>query len=103
MSWEIFKADYKKGLDAGDDMAKVIATSYDKVIKMGMTIGAAPPTPLASGNVSALESMLKVSLSSYGAVPFPLQLDTGLKLYWLGGVTAAGASVVVPGVKCLTI
>lgn len=40
MSWDIFKAEYKKGLDAGDDMAKVIAESYDKCIKLGMTVGA---------------------------------------------------------------
>jgi len=98
MSWDIFKAEYKKGLDAGDDMAKVIAESYDKCIKLGMTVGAAPPAPLASGNVAALEAMLKVAFKSYGVTPFPLQLDTGLKLYWLGGVTAAGATVIVPGI-----
>ncbi len=99
MSWDIFKAEYKKGLDAGDDMAKLIAESYDKCIKTGMTIGAAPPAPLASGNVAGLETMLKLSFSSYGVVPFPIQLDSGLKMYWLGGVTAAGANVIVPGIS----
>ena len=98
MSWDIFRAEYKNGIDSGDDMAKVIAESYDKCITLGMTMGAAPPAPLASGNVKALEGMLKVAFLSYGVTPFPLQLDNGLKLYWLGGVTAAGATVVVPGI-----
>ena len=28
MSWEIFRAEYKQGLENNDDMAKVIAESY---------------------------------------------------------------------------
>jgi|TARA_R110000824_G_scaffold278459_7_gene466667 hypothetical protein len=98
MSWDIFRAEYKQGIDAGDDMAKVIAESYDKCVKTGMTIGTAPPAPLASGNVAGLEVMLKLCFSSYGVTPFPIQLDNGLKLYWLGGVTASGSTVIVPGI-----
>tara|TARA_B100000287_G_scaffold131709_2_gene123811 strand:+ start:1373 stop:1843 length:471 start_codon:yes stop_codon:yes gene_type:complete len=103
VGWDIFRAEYKIGLEAGEDMAKVIAESYDKCMKFGLSVGAAPPAPLVSGNVKALEAMLKVAFSSYGITPFPLQLDNGLKLYWLGGVTAAGASVIVPGVTAAFI
>ena len=99
MSWEIFRAEYKQGLDNNDDMAKVIAESYDKCVKTGMSgAGTAPPAPLAVGNVSGLQTMLKACFSSYGAVPLSTSLDTGLKLYWLGGTTAARALVTNPGI-----
>ena len=94
MSWDIFRAEYKQGLSNNDDMAKVIAESYDKCVKTGVSgAGTAPPAPLAAGNVSGLQGMLKLCFSAYGAVPLSTSLDTGLKLYWLGGSTAAGALV----------
>ena len=80
-------------------MAKVIAESYDKCVKTGVSgVGTAPPAPLAAGNVAGLQSMLKLCFSAYGAVPLSTSLDTGLKLYWLGGATAAGALVTNPGI-----
>ena len=104
MSWDIFRAEYKQGLENNDDMAKVIAESYDKCVKTGMSgAGTAPPAPLAGGNVAGLQGMLKVCFSAYGAVPLSTSLDTGLKLYWLGGVTAAGAVVTNPGVTAVYI
>lgn len=99
MSWDIFRAEYKQGLSNNDDMAKVIAESYDKCVKTGVSgVGTAPPAPLAAGNVAGLQSMLKLCFSAYGAVPLSTSLDTGLKLYWLGGATAAGALVTNPGI-----
>lgn len=103
MSWQIFRSEYKiaqANLTENDKtkMAEVIASSYDKCIKTGLTIGAAPPAPLVSGNVAGLQSMLTTSIIGYGAVPLSVALDNGLKLYWLGGVTAAGATVIVPGI-----
>tara|TARA_Y100001938_G_scaffold151057_1_gene245546 strand:+ start:701 stop:1153 length:453 start_codon:yes stop_codon:yes gene_type:complete len=99
MSWEIFRAEYKKGLNDNEDMSSVIAESYDKCVKTGLSgAGTAPPAPLVAGNVSGLQTMLKACFSSYGVVPLSTSLDTGLKLYWLGGTTAAGALVTNPGI-----
>ena len=71
MSWEIFRAEYKQGLENNDDMAKVIAESYDKCVKIGMSgAGTAPPAPLVAGNVSGLQTMLKA------------------KPHWVKGITA---------------
>ena len=104
MSWDIFRAEYKQGLENNDDMAKVIAESYDKCVMTGMSgSGTAPPAPLTGGNVAGLQMMLKLCFSAYGAVPLSTSLDTGLKLYWLGGVTAAGAVVTNPGVTAVYI
>ena len=63
MSWDIFRAEYKQGLENNDDMAKVIAESYDKCVKTGMSgSGTAPPAPLTGGNVPGLQMMLKLCL-----------------------------------------
>ena len=57
MSWEIFRAEYKKGLNDNEDMSSVIAESYDKCVKTGLSgAGTAPPAPLVAGNVSGLFS-----------------------------------------------
>ena len=77
MSWDIFRAEYKQGLENNDDMAKVIAESYDKCVKTGMSgSGTAPPAPLTGGNVPGLQMMLKLCFSAYGAIPLSTSLDT---------------------------
>ena len=102
MSWDIFRSEYKNGhasLESSDKtkMANVIASSYDKCIKTGFA-NAPAAGPLAAGNVKGFEGALIPCFVGFGAVPFSLALDNGLKLYWLGGLTASGAAVIVPGV-----
>ena len=107
MSWDIFRSEYKNGhasLDSSDKtkMANVIASSYDKCIKTGFA-NAPAAGPLAAGNVKGFEGALIPCFVGFGAVPFSLALDNGLKLYWLGGLVASGGSVVVPGVTAAFI
>tara|TARA_Y100001938_G_scaffold136869_1_gene200361 strand:+ start:308 stop:772 length:465 start_codon:yes stop_codon:yes gene_type:complete len=102
MSWDIFRSEYKSGhasLGSNDKtkMASVIASSYDKCIKTGFA-NAPAAGPLAVGNVKGFEAALIPCFLGFGAVPFSVALDNGLKLYWLGGLTASGAAVLVPGV-----
>ena len=107
MSWDIFRSEYKNGhasLESSDKtkMANVIASSYDKCIKTGFA-NAPAAGPLAAGNVKGFEGALIPCFVGFGAVPFSLPLDNGLKLYWLGGLVASGGSVVVPGVTAAFI
>ena len=107
MSWDIFRSEYKNGhasLESSDKtkMANVIASSYDKCIKTGFA-NAPAAGPLAAGNVKGFEGALIPCFVGFGAVPFSLALDNGLKLYWLGGLDASGGSVVVPGVTAAFI
>ena len=107
MSWDIFRSEYKNGhasLESSDKtkMANVIASSYDKCIKTGFA-NAPAAGPLAAGNVKGFEGALIPCFVGFGAVPFSLALDSGLKLYWLGGLVASGGSVVVPGVTAAFI
>tara|TARA_R100000005_G_C4860157_1_gene122011 strand:- start:23 stop:472 length:450 start_codon:yes stop_codon:yes gene_type:complete len=97
MSWAIFKSEYKKGLNNDDDMATVIADAYDKCVKLGT---ANPPGigPMASVNLSGLKSQLNAAFKSRGKYKLDVALQVGLTLYWLGGATAGGSTVVAPGI-----
>lgn len=102
MSWDIFRSEYKSGhatLGSNDKtkMASVIASSYDKCIKTGFA-NAPAAGPLAVGNVKGFEAALIPCFLGFGTIPFSVALDNGLKIYWLGGLTASGAAVIVPGV-----
>ncbi len=97
MSWSISKSEYKKGLNNDDDMATVIAEAYDKCVKLGVAV---PPAigPMASTNMAGLEGQLKACFNSRGKYKLDVGLQVGLTLYWLGGATAGGSTVVAPGI-----
>ena len=92
MSWEILRAEFKKGFYNEEDMAVVISDSYDKCVKTGGGGSAMAP---ATGDKGGLLSMLSACFASYGTMPFGDALDTGLTLYWAGAT--AGPDVATPG------
>lgn len=92
MSWGIFRAQFKDGFNNQKDMSVVISDAYDTCVKTGK--GGSTQVP-AKGTKAGLRTMLKACFASYGTVPFESSLDTGLKLYWVGGT--AGADLATPG------
>ena len=101
MSWDIFRSNYKTGLENGEDMATVISDSYHTCIQTGVPEGPIKnlaPAPFVLGNVSGLKNMLTLCFSTFGETPLSIALNTGLVLYWLGGTFATGTIITLPGI-----
>ena len=101
MPWDLFKSEYKAGLQkTPDDMGNVIADAYDKQVKTGFS---SMGGTIIAGNKSAMAGLLTASFKSMGVVPFPLTLDNVLKLYWLGASYTNAGTVVIPGMTAAFI
>ena len=90
--WDIFKLQVKAVMlqspESSDDLAKVIASSYDNVLKFPPAGDLTNKITIERGNVEVLENLIKIVLiqQSRSEIQFPIinGIANGFVAYWAG-------------------